>query len=139
MSISANWLLATAAISLLLSLLLAWIASLIVYVKVGWLKSLFKAPFQLIRAHIDYLLMSLLLVLCFYLNERLNLDLPAFIIALLCLGALYNPLGFIVLAIKPQMANPETRADQIRILLGFVPATMGFGYTMYAVLRHLWS
>ncbi len=132
-----NYLPVTAALCMLISLLLAWIASLIVYARVSSLKKIFVAPHQLIRAHIDYLLMSLLLVMSFYLAERFVLELPVSIIVLVCVGALYNPFGFIVLAMKPAMANPETLTDKLRILLGFLPATIGYGYIMVAVLRRL--
>lgn len=137
MTISPTWLLAVAAVSLLVSLALAWIASLIVYTKVAWLAAIFEAPYQLVRAHIDYLLMSLLLVMVHYLTERLGLDLPPVVVLLLCFGSLYNPLGFVALAIRPQMANPPTRSGQIRILVGFLPATIGYGYAMCAVLGAL--
>ncbi len=137
MHITANWLLAVAAFNLIFSLALAWLASLIVYMKIGALKRIFKAPHQLIRAHIDYLLMSLLLVCAHYLNSTLSLDLPALAILLLCLGALYNPFGFVILALRPEMANPSTRRDQLKILIGFVPATSGFGWLMLSTLAAL--
>ena len=137
MTVTPNWLLAVAAASLVLSLTLAWIASFLVYTKTAWLGRIFVAPFQLVRAHIDYLLMSLLLVMVFYLEERLALALPPAVIVLLCIGSLYNPFGFIALAIRPELGRPETRAAQIRILLGFTPATLGYGYAMLAVLAKL--
>lgn len=122
---------------MLLSLALAWLASLITYAKIATLKKLFPATHQLIRAHIDYLLMFLLLTASFYLQERFELSLPAWVIALLCIGSLYNPFGFIVLAIKPQLANPETPFQKAKILIGFLPATLGYGYLMIALLIHL--
>ncbi|MDX1452654.1 MAG: hypothetical protein R3183_08865 [Oleiphilaceae bacterium] len=132
-----NSLLVVAAFALVLSLALAWLASLIVYAKIGFLKRCFPATHQLIRAHIDYLLMCMLLVVVFYLAERLALVLPSWVISLLCIGAIYNPLGFIVLAVKPKMANPQTLGEKARVLLGFIPATLGFGYVGIAVMVHL--
>lgn len=137
MSVTPYWLLAVAAASLIVSLILAWIASFLVYTKPARLAAVFVAPFQLVRAHIDYLLMSLLLVMVFHLNERLGLDLPPSVIVLLCVGSVYNPLGFVVMAIRPQLGRPTTRAGQLGILLGFLPATLGYGYAMMAVLANL--
>ena len=137
MTITLDLLPITAALSLVISLALAWLASLIVYVQVGALKRIFPATHQLIRAHIDYLLMSLLLVMAFYLAERFALELPVSIIVLVCVGALYNPFGFIVLAMKPELANPKTAGEKIRILLGFLPATLGYGYIMIALMAAL--
>ncbi|KZY30708.1 MULTISPECIES: hypothetical protein [unclassified Oleiphilus] len=130
----ADYLLLTAAFSLLLSLALAWLASFILYADIKALKRLFPASHQLIRAHIDYILMCLLLVACYYLNEKLSLELPGWVIYTTCFGALYNPFGFIVLAIKPHMAKPKSTSDKARILLGFLPATIGYGYIMWLTL-----
>ena len=137
MSVSISLFLFTAAISMLISLSLAWLASLIFYANVQFLKAIFPATQQLIRAHIDFLLMSILLVVSFYLSERLTLSIPDSIVLITCFGALYNPLGFIILAIKPSMANPQTRIEKLRVLLGFLPATIGYGYIMIAVLLAL--
>jgi len=137
MGVTTDLLLITAAVCLIVSLALAWLASFIVYARVALLKRIFPATHQLIRAHIDYLLMSLLLVMSVYLIEKLLLDIPVAIMLLVCLGALYNPFGFIVLAVKPKLANPETRGEVIRILVGFLPASIGYGYIMFAVLASL--
>lgn len=130
-------LLITAAICMLISLGLAWLASLILYAKISRLKRMFPATHQLIRAHIDYLLMFILLVAAYYLQNLLSITLPAWVIALLCIGSLYNPFGFIVLAIKPELANPQTLGQKLRVLTGFLPATLGYGYLMIAILGSL--
>lgn len=130
-------LLITAAICMLISLGLAWLASLILYAKISRLKRIFPATHQLIRAHIDYLLMFILLVSAYYLQGLLSITMPAWVIALLCIGSLYNPFGFIVLAMKPELANPQTFAQKLRVLTGFLPATLGYGYLMIAVLGNL--
>jgi len=135
MNISIEYFLVTAAMSLLVSLVLAWLASFIIYGKVTALKRIFPATHQLIRAHIDYLLMSILLVVCFYLTERLDLRIPNSIILITCFGAVYNPFGFIVIAIKPELASPKTSLEKFRIMFGFLPATIGYGFIMIQVLR----
>tara|TARA_B100001063_G_C16529024_1_gene435487 strand:- start:261 stop:674 length:414 start_codon:yes stop_codon:yes gene_type:complete len=134
MNISHDTLLLFAAICLIISLGLAWVASFILYAKTAWLKRLVKANHQLIRAHIDFLLMSLLLVVTYYLCQERGIVLPKWCIITACIGAIYNPLGFIVLAFKPKMANPETRFEKARVLLGFLPATIGFAYPMIQVI-----
>lgn len=137
MALDLSLLLITAAICMLISLGLAWLASLILYLKLARLKRIFPATHQLIRAHIDYLLMFGLLVITYFLSTHLELALPVWVIALLCLGSLYNPFGFIILAMKPKMANPETIAEKARILIGFLPATLGYGYVMISVITAL--
>lgn len=105
MTISHDTLLLTAAFCLIISLALAWIASFILYMKTAWLKKIVKANHQLIRAHIDYILMCLLLVVTYYLCQERSILLPNWCIITACIGALYNPFGFIVLAFKPKMAT----------------------------------
>lgn len=134
MTITHNTLLLTAAFCLIISLGLAWIASFILYMKTSWLKRVVKANHQLIRAHIDYILMCLLLVVTYYLCQERNIILPTWCIITACIGALYNPFGFIVLAFKPKMANPETNLEKARVMLGFLPATIGFSYPMIKVI-----
>ena len=134
MTINHDTLLLIAAICLIISLGLAWVASFIMYAKIAWLKKMVKANHQLIRAHIDYLLMCLLLVVTYYLCQERDIILPAWCVVTACIGALYNPFGFSVLAFKPKMANPETRLEKARVLLGFLPATIGFGYPMLKVI-----
>lgn len=129
-----NLLLITGAICMLMSLGLAWLASLILYAKMSSLKKIFPATHQLIRAHIDYMLMFILLVAAFFLQERFEIVLPSWVIVLLCVGSLYNPFGFIILAIKPDLANPKTFADKAKTLLGFLPATLGYGYLMISLI-----
>lgn len=135
MTINHETLLFTAAICLIISLALAWIASFILYIKTAWLKKIIKANHQLIRAHIDYILMCLLLVVTYYLCQERSIALPDWCVITACIGALYNPFGFIVLAFKPKMANPETTFEKARVMLGFLPATIGFTYPMLLVIR----
>lgn len=101
------------------------------------LKRMFPATHQLIRAHVDFLLMSMLLVVNYYLCTRFELVLNNFFILCLCVGAIYNPIGFIVLAVKPAMGNPKTRLEKARVLLGFLPATIGFSATPVLLLAKL--
>ncbi|MDX1668772.1 MAG: hypothetical protein R3194_05100 [Limnobacter sp.] len=125
-------LLLTAVLAVLISLALAWVSSFIMYGQVAFLKKLFPAPFQLIRAHIDFLMMAFLLGLGHYFIGLLELQIPAWVIVLFCLGAIYNPIGFIFLAINPALGKPQTTVDRLKIYIGFLPVTIGSGYVMVA-------
>ena len=137
MPITLEMLLLTPALCLIISLVIAWLASLIVYAKISVLKRCFPATNQLIRAHIDYLLMAGLLVVTHYMIVFTGAVLPSFIIALTCIGALYNPFGFVLLAIKPSLSQTNTTFEKVRALAGFLPATIGFGYAMIMVMLKL--
>lgn len=132
-----DWLLATAAFSVLFSLLLAWLATIIIYLKVKSLKRVFPATHNLIRAHIDYLIMSCLLGVVFSAYQYLQLSLPPAIVVILCFGVIYNPLGFVVKAVKPKTGESGSLQDKIMVTLGFIPATLGYGYAFGYILLTL--
>lgn len=135
--ISISWLLATAAIALIISLVEAWIATLIVYGKVEFLKRIFPAPHNLIRSHVDYTIMTALLGFTYFAVLHLGLEIPKIIIVILCVGVIYNPLGFLVKAIKPDAGQSDTFIGKLAVCLGFLPATIGFGYIMFAIILAL--
>lgn len=132
--ISMGWILVTAAGIFLFSLFQAWLATLIVYVNVQTLKKLFPATHNLIRSHIDYLMMTSLLGVVYFACLHLGLSLPQWAIFLICLGAVYNPFGFMLKAIWPQMGHDGTVKTKIGVCVGFLPASIGFGYALLAIL-----
>ncbi|MEP2989788.1 MAG: hypothetical protein ABJN65_07215 [Parasphingorhabdus sp.] len=136
------WLLATAAIALIISLIEAWIVSLIYYLRVQFLKKIFPSPHQLIRSHVDYCIMAGLLGLFFVSVEAVDIVLPNIILILICVGALYNPAPFILVAMKPEGAESRKDIDLlggIVICIGFLPVTIGYGYTSFAILAKLFG
>ncbi len=132
-----QWLLATAAISMLVSLILAWLATLSIYGKVTAIKRVFPVTHNLIRAHIDYLMMTALLGTAYFACIALSITLPPFIIALTCFGVLYNPVGFIVQAHNPKAGKSDDLLSRIMVCVGFLPTTIGFGYIFLTVLLTL--
>ncbi len=135
--ITSQWLLITAAIALLISLFEAWLATLIIYGKVGFLKKIFPATHNLIRSHVDYTMMTALVGFIYLALDHLQIELPKAIIVILCIGVLYNPFGFVLKAINPKAGNSDTVMGRIIVCAGFLPATIGFGYSMIAILNAL--
>lgn len=131
------WLLVVAAGAILFSLVEAWLATLIVYGKVSALKKVFPATHNLIRSHIDYLMMAMLLSITYFICRHLALELPLWAIITLCFGAIYNPFGFLVKAINPQAGNADTIFGRIMVCVGFLPTTIGFSYPMVVILGRL--
>lgn len=136
-TVSMEWMLATAALVMIISLALAWVATLIIYGQVKALKGVFPATQNLIRAHIDYLMMSTLLIAFYFACSHLSITLPTAVIAILCFGVLYNPFGFVLKAINPKTGQSDTLAGKIMVCSGFLPATIGFGYASFAILAAL--
>ncbi|NRA29134.1 MAG: hypothetical protein HRU11_02650 [Parvularculaceae bacterium] len=135
--VSNEWILLTAAGITLFSLFQAWLASFIIYGEVKALKKVFPATHNLIRSHIDYLMMASLLGTVYFSCLFLSVRLPAVVVVLICLGAIYNPLGFMFKAVSPSIGHDGSRKTKVGVLAGFLPATIGFGYSMAAIIMAL--
>ena len=131
------WLLVVAAGAIIFSLVEAWLATLIVYGKVSALKKIFPATHNLIRSHIDYLMMATLLSITYFICQHLAIELPLWAIIILCFGAIYNPFGFLVKAINPQAGNADSIFGRVMVCVGFLPTTIGFVYPMAVILGRL--
>ena len=104
-----------------------WAMALIRYLKIESLKKLFPGYRYLVRSHIDFAMMAALVFILYVVLTHLDLSLSRVAISALVIGALYNPFGFLLQAIKPELAESNSTLLKIGILLGFIPATYGFG------------
>jgi len=132
--VSMQWLLVVAAGVLIFSLFEAWLATLIIYGKITWLKKIFPATQNLIRSHVDYIMMTSLLGITYFICLHLNIVLPSSIIILLCIGSIYNPLGFFVKAINPKAGQSNNIMGRVMVCVAFLPTTIGFAYAMFKVI-----
>ncbi len=89
----------------------------------------------LLKAHIDFLMMTGLLFVFFLLFTHLRLTPPAFVVIAMSFGSLANPLGFLALAFKPDMSQrPGSRFGAIMASC-FVVTTIGYGSAAWIVAR----
>ena len=116
-----------ASICLLTSLVQAWILTSVRYFKMTFFKRIFKNYKDLVRSHVDYLIMSALIMALYLVVREMSLQVPDLILWLLFIGALYNPFGFILQAIKPDIAEGGLM-KKIGVGIGFLPTTLGVGY-----------
>lgn len=110
-------------VMLLLSLAIAWVLVAVRYLRLPGLTTLIISDEHLLKAHIDYLLMALLL----YAFSLLGTTLPMSLQVAMALGAFTNPLLFIVLAIKPTVSRAPLAPVGICATLSFLVTTLGFG------------
>lgn len=135
--VSMSWLLLVAAWMMLFSLVEAWLATLIIYTKVKWLAKIFKVPHNLVRSHIDYLMMTALVIGVYFLCLHLQIVLPKPVIVLLIIGVILNPFGFFLQSIDPSIGKSETVLGKLFTCISFLPTTIGFAYPMCAVIGKL--
>ncbi|MFK8022762.1 MAG: hypothetical protein AB8G26_02255 [Ilumatobacter sp.] len=127
-------LIAAAAVLVIVSLALAWTATLTLYLKVPLLTRAFPAGFQLVRAHIDYLLMAMLMTTFVVLADRVDVGFSVALQWTIVVGAVWNPLGFVVLATRAGQRGPRPGFETWATVVGFVPATVGFGGAAISIL-----
>jgi hypothetical protein len=89
----------------------------------------------LLKSHIDYLLMTGLLMVFFLLFAHFQVSPSSVILMAMSIGSLLNPLGFLVLAIKPTLRqHPSTPFGAI-MAVSFVLTTIGYGGAAWYVAR----
>jgi len=120
-------------LSLTITLGLAWCLAGIRYLESGFLKRLFPHYQYLLKSHIDYLLMTGLLMVFFLLFAHFGVSPSPVVLIAMSIGSLMNPFGFLVLAMKPNLRqHPSTPFGAI-MAGSFVLTTIGYlGAAWYA-------
>jgi ABC-type arginine transport system permease subunit len=124
-----NILLAGAACMLIVSLVLAWVATFAKLLVWRPVAVLIKDYGALIRAHIDLLLMALLCLALY----AIRIPLPIVACWLVVIGGFTNPGLFLIRAINP-VTRPSLMRQLLR-LLSFSITTVGHGWIALAILR----
>jgi hypothetical protein len=65
---------------------------------------------------------------------ELNIQPPSFILWLVFIGALYNPFGFLLQAIKPELGDADTFFAKVGVAIGFLPLSIGLGWSAILVI-----
>ena len=121
-------------ILLLISLALAWLATLVMIIGVPALKKRFPAAQNIVKAHIDFLLMSLLLFAIFLLLE----DMPMLLIIATLFGATVNPALFLVMATQEPPGKKPGPIFSAFAALSFIATTLGIGgAAVLILLKHI--
>jgi hypothetical protein len=120
-----------------LALVLAWcLAGLRMS---GVVKRCFPNPQYLLKSHLDFLMMTGLLLIFFLLFKQLGLTPPAIVLAAMSAGSIGNPSGFLALAIKPTLSQKPTSPFGLVMVMSFTLTTIGYGggawYLALAVVR----
>ena len=97
----ANVLVVVGSLCLLITLVLAW--CLVGVRSSAFMKRLFPNYQNLLKAHLDYLMMTGLLMIFFLLFNQFPVLPSPLVVFAMCVGSFMNPVGFIALAIKPEL------------------------------------
>jgi hypothetical protein len=124
---------AAGSLCLTLALILAW--CLVGVRTTGFMKRWFPSYQYLLKAHIDYLMMTGLLFIFFLLFTHFRLTPPPLIVVAMSLGSLANPAAFLALAIKPDLPQRPASVFGAIVSCGFVLTTIGYGGAAWVVAR----
>ena len=104
-----------------------------------FVKRCFPNPQYLLKAHLDFLMMTGLLFIFFLLFEQLRLTPPTVVVAAMGLGSVTNPAGFLALAIRPDLPQRPATPFGALMALSFTVTTVGYGgaawYVAHAIVH----
>ncbi|NJD08688.1 MAG: hypothetical protein FIA97_19675 [Methylococcaceae bacterium] len=98
----------TGSLCLILALIEAWLLVALATNPAGGLSRWIADFGDLVKSHIDYLLMALFLFVFYLLFAQFQITAPAWLIGALGLGSLGNPALFLVRAMKPDLKTAPT-------------------------------
>lgn len=108
-------------ILILVSLLFSWVLVLYRYIlKVDEKK---VNTGYILKGHIDFFLMGILLIVFSFFDGKIN---PC-LIFLTCIGAITNPMMFIVMAFKPDVKKSPKSIFGLATTISYIISTIGVG------------
>lgn len=134
-----TFLLVFAGLCLAIALAIAWVLGITLFFPDGVLAGYLVERDDIIRAHVDYLMMAQFLFVFFLLFKQYSIVPPVWIILACCYGAFFNPLAFLVrgLTSKPAVVErvPLEPVFPIQAAMSFSLTTIGFLGVVILVIR----
>jgi len=101
----------------------------------GFVKRLFPNYQYLLKAHMDWLLMTGLLMIFYLLFANLQVLASPVIVVAMSVGSLVNPVGFLALAMKPDIRQQPTSPFGVIMAGSFTLTTVGYLGAVWYVSR----
>ena len=115
-----------AAVFIIISLGLAWLATAVRIMRVPALQNMFPSSDHIVKSHIDFLLMALLIIAFYLLGKQLNVTYPDWVIWAMLIGGFTNPVTFIFVAMSPPDAFKPGPLFAAGAMVSFIITTAGF-------------
>ena len=123
-----------ASIFILISLALAWLATAVRIMRIPALKKRFPSSDNIVKAHIDFLLMALLIIALYLLGRQLNVVYPDWVIWSMLIGGFTNPFTFLIVAMyTPEEFKPGA-VFSIGTMASFIITTVGFSAAVIMIM-----
>ena len=128
-----NLLVLAGSLCMILALALAW--GLVGARSSSFMKAMIPSYQYLLKAHIDYLMMCGLLIGFFLLFAHFQLSPSPFIVMPMIVGSLMNPVGFLILAVKPKTDQHPASPFGVVMACSFTLTTVGYAGAAWSVAR----
>lgn len=119
-----NVLVVTGSLCMIVTLGLAW--CLVGVRTSAFMKKLFASYPNLLKAHLDYLMMTGLLMVFFLLFTHFRVSPSPLIVWAMCIGSFMNPVGFILLSLKPDLSQHPGSPFGLLMSCSFTLTTIGY-------------
>ncbi len=90
------------------------------------IKKLFPGYANLLKAHMDYLLMTGLLMIFYLLFAHFRVSPSPVVVLSMTIGSLMNPVGFLILSVKPETRQNPTSLFGAIMTGSFTLTTIGY-------------
>ena len=128
-----NGLVITGSLCMIVTLGLSW--CLVGVRTSAFMKSLFASYPNLLKAHLDYLMMTGLLMVFFLLFTHFQVTPSPLIVWAMCIGSFMNPVGFILLSLKPDLRQHPASPFGLLMSVSFTLTTIGYAGAALSVGR----
>lgn len=128
-----NVLVVTGSLCMLVTLVLAW--CLVGVRTSAFMKSFFASYPNLLKAHLDYLMMTGLLMVFFLLFTHFQASPSALIVYSMCIGSFMNPVGFLLLAVRPNTSQHPASPFGLLMSGSFTLTTIGYAGAALSIGR----
>ena len=128
-----------AAFLLAVALVIAWLLGITLLYPNGALAAHIIERADIVKAHIDFLMMAQFLILFFVGFHLLELVPPAWLVGCICFGAFANPLGFLMRGLREKPIVPVEPHFPAMALLSFSLTTLGFLGAIFLILHASWK
>jgi hypothetical protein len=114
-----------------ITLVLAW--CLVGVRTSAFMKTVFSNYQNLLKAHIDYLMMTGLLMIFYLLFNHFHVSPSRLVVVAMSVGSFMNPVGFIALAIRPGLRQQPTSPFGAVMAGSFTLTTIGYAGAAWSI------
>jgi hypothetical protein len=130
-----EFLVVTGSLCLIMALIEAWMLVIVFSTPESGLAKWIPGHQDLLKSHIDYLMMSQFLFIFYLLFSHFQIKASAFIIVCMCIGSFGNALLFLIRAINPGLKEQPTTAFHFGMFISCLLTTVGYISGTWLVAR----